>query len=765
MNRRKLKISRNAAQPSDLVPLIQRAQYGDDDACSELAAELNTNIALWQGAAELAARSGQAIIDRIAGRGLQLRKALTRHVRSLTHELAESSGSLEERMQVDWVVQCWLLCCEADLIYMEAAAFTRKFAVLALKNMIAADHRFNQALLKLATARAGSRSCPLLRDTEVESQAAAPDHSPVCLTSPPKTPLTATPRVVTKRRLDTQGSLLEELWDDDEVESQGSEGGPDLIQQIEQAWINLISPGYPVLKEALQQGTRMLKQELCGDSPSPLERLMVDRLAIIHLQSFYADASYAQWESTDVRQGAHILRRLNATHRRLLAGLNLLVRLRQMTARAARSAGAKRPARMSAQPPKAAADWPLQSGVPVPQEVPARGPIMSVARTGHHQNCSEEDSGPAAFGGSPTMGIDLAAWNERIWINRIASRVPGHSQFVSQEITATRADLGGPAPSAVERLLVDRLAVNKLQACYAGFVHRQACSLGKKQEKYAQRWLDSARSRGRSAIRELAAVRRMLEPTHKSDKARRSPPRSGQSPGLGLPTLSPRDAVSARRPWRDHRWRMRGALYASGPPGTDRTGIRTVDSERAHAKTASAQTSPRRSPAGWTSQAQLASPMKQRTGHLDLAALPLDFAQVRRIFEPFSPSVVSGLSDTCLEGEADDPRGSSTAGLQGARSTSEPGSRGVRGTRQVEGRGQRGDPSSQERAQARQSHQSGNRQKNDEANPRKEIGCSRTQSGRSGTVRPLGTQGAGELLDRARRESRRAGSDGSWPDS
>ncbi len=206
------------------------------------------------------------------------------------------------------------------------------------------------------------------------------------------------------------------------------------------------------------------------------------------------------------------------------------------------------------------------------------------------------------------MGIDLAAWNERIWINRIASRVPGHSQFVSQEITATRADLGGPAPSAVERLLVDRLAVNKLQACYAGFVHRQACSLGKKQEKYAQRWLDSARSRGRSAIRELAAVRRMLEPTHKSDKARRVTAQIGaERPGLGLPTLSPRDAVSARRPWRDHRWRMQGALYASGPPGTDRTGIRTVDSERAHAKTASG----RNKPAAIACRVDLASPTRQ----------------------------------------------------------------------------------------------------------------------------------------------------------
>ena len=69
-------------------------------------------------------------------------------------------------------MQCWLLCWEADVIYMEAGAFTRKSAVLALKNMIAADHRFNQALLKLATARRGSRF-PLLRDTEVESQAAA----------------------------------------------------------------------------------------------------------------------------------------------------------------------------------------------------------------------------------------------------------------------------------------------------------------------------------------------------------------------------------------------------------------------------------------------------------------------------------------------------------------------------------------------------------------------------------------------------------------
>ena len=49
LNRRKLKISRNAAQPSDLVPLIQLRQYGDDDACSDLAAELNTNLAPGRG--------------------------------------------------------------------------------------------------------------------------------------------------------------------------------------------------------------------------------------------------------------------------------------------------------------------------------------------------------------------------------------------------------------------------------------------------------------------------------------------------------------------------------------------------------------------------------------------------------------------------------------------------------------------------------------------------------------------------------------------
>ena len=70
----------------------------------------------------------------------------------------------------------------------------------------------------------------------------------------------------------------------------------------------------------------------------------------------------------------------------------------------------------------------------------------------------------------------------------------------------------------------------------------------------------------------------------------------------------------------------------------------------AYEKTASSAAGLRRSPAGEISQAQPASPMKQRTGHLDLAAVPLDFAQVRRIFEPFSPSVVSGLGDTCVDG-------------------------------------------------------------------------------------------------------------------
>ena len=69
---------------------------------------------------------------------------------------------------------------------MEAGAFTRKSAVLALKNMIAADHRFNQALLKLATARA---LVPASLSSGTPKSSPRPqrrDNSPVYLTWPPK---------------------------------------------------------------------------------------------------------------------------------------------------------------------------------------------------------------------------------------------------------------------------------------------------------------------------------------------------------------------------------------------------------------------------------------------------------------------------------------------------------------------------------------------------------------------------------------------------
>ena len=89
-------------------------------------------------------------------------------------------------------------------------------------------------------------------------------------------------------------------------------------------------------------------------------------------------------------------------------------------------------------------------------------------------------------------------------------------EALDQKLVTLRAELGGPQPSPLERLLVERIVACWLQVLigedsYARQLRRGDLSWAT--DSYHQRRLDQAQRRYLTAIKALAQVRRLLTPT------------------------------------------------------------------------------------------------------------------------------------------------------------------------------------------------------------------------------------------------------------
>jgi hypothetical protein len=83
-------------------------------------------------------------------------------------------------------------------------------------------------------------------------------------------------------------------------------------------------------------------------------------------------------------------------------------------------------------------------------------------------------------------------------------------ELIAREIDQLKAELLGPAPTAVERLLAERVAVGWLQVQEADL--RLAAARADERSDVLQRRSDHAHRRFLAALRALAAVRRLAAP-------------------------------------------------------------------------------------------------------------------------------------------------------------------------------------------------------------------------------------------------------------
>jgi hypothetical protein len=111
------------------------------------------------------------------------------------------------------------------------------------------------------------------------------------------------------------------------------------------------------------------------------------------------------------------------------------------------------------------------------------------------------------------LGGDLGRQAEYALIRMAAGDNVACEQALIRKLKLLRDELAGPNPTALERLLVDRVAACWLQVQHADTLYAQQMdSLSQEWGDYYQRRMDRAHKRYLSAIKTLALVRKLALP-------------------------------------------------------------------------------------------------------------------------------------------------------------------------------------------------------------------------------------------------------------
>jgi hypothetical protein len=106
--------------------------------------------------------------------------------------------------------------------------------------------------------------------------------------------------------------------------------GGDLARQAEQSLIAAAAGENLAFKEALVRKLELLRAELAGPNPTPVERLLVERVVACWLQVQDADVRYAQAKDLSPEWGEYYQRRMDRAHKRYLSAIRTLALVRRL---------------------------------------------------------------------------------------------------------------------------------------------------------------------------------------------------------------------------------------------------------------------------------------------------------------------------------------------------------------------------------------------------------------------------------------------------
>jgi hypothetical protein len=105
----------------------------------------------------------------------------------------------------------------------------------------------------------------------------------------------------------------------------------DLARNVERSIVKRMAGDDVFTQEAIPRNLKVMRQEIAGESPSPLERLLAERIALCWLELQYFEAIYAQnLGNLSITQSDYHQRRIDKAHRRYLSSIKALAQIRKM---------------------------------------------------------------------------------------------------------------------------------------------------------------------------------------------------------------------------------------------------------------------------------------------------------------------------------------------------------------------------------------------------------------------------------------------------
>ena len=105
----------------------------------------------------------------------------------------------------------------------------------------------------------------------------------------------------------------------------------DLARDVERSIARRMSGEDVFTQEAIPRNLKTMRKDIAGENPSPLERLLTERIALCWLELQYFEVIYSQSiGQLTIPQGDHHQRRIDKAHRRYLSSIKTLAQIRKM---------------------------------------------------------------------------------------------------------------------------------------------------------------------------------------------------------------------------------------------------------------------------------------------------------------------------------------------------------------------------------------------------------------------------------------------------
>jgi hypothetical protein len=106
--------------------------------------------------------------------------------------------------------------------------------------------------------------------------------------------------------------------------------GGDFAKQAQLTLIDKFSGQNLLFKESLPRKLDVLRDELAGPNPTPLERLLVERVVSCWLHLHYLEVTCAAKESMSLELGSYYQRSISSAQKRYLAAIKTLAVVRKL---------------------------------------------------------------------------------------------------------------------------------------------------------------------------------------------------------------------------------------------------------------------------------------------------------------------------------------------------------------------------------------------------------------------------------------------------